>query len=138
LNWETYKARCDSPEVWSRWMLLQTIELIGANAELAVPLRRALASKALEKPPAHKGGAVTDMFVLRCSATQAESVAALVHRAVRNGAETSGTRGRGLGGFLEAWREYQRFLAVNPRQAPTAHSPPASVAPDSSTCSPKP
>ncbi len=110
MDWQRYKARCDSPDIWSRWMLVQTIELLRKDAALAAPLRCALAGVPLAKPPGHKGGAATDMFQLRLSLAQADAVVAVVRRAVERGRETEGTRGRGLGGFLEAWLEYRRFL----------------------------
>ncbi len=111
VDWSTYKARCDSPEVWSRWMLLQTLELLDDNPGVGGTLRRALAAKPLAKPPGHKGGAPTDMFELWMSLAQAETVVDAVRRAVARQAETSATRGRGLGGFLEAWTEYREFIA---------------------------
>ena len=115
MDWDAYKARCDSPEVWSRWMLSQTLELLSGDAELGAPLRRALCGKPIAKPSRHKGGACTDMFELRLDETQAEAVVAAVRRAVERGAVTAGTRRRGLRGFLEAWVEYRRFIAAQQR-----------------------
>ncbi len=112
MDWKAYKALCDRPDVWSRWMLMQTLELLEGDAALAVPLHRALAAEPLEKPAGHKGGDATDMFRLPMEAVQAKAVAAAVSRAVERGAETSGTRGRGLGGFLEAWMEFRSFLGA--------------------------
>lgn len=115
MDWDGYKARCDSPEVWSRWMLAQTLELLSADAELSASLRQSLASEPIAKPPGHKGGDATDMFELRLDEAQADAVVARVRSAVRGGAETAGTRGRGLGGFLEAWVEYRGFIAARSR-----------------------
>ena len=115
MDWDEYKARCDSPGVWSRWMLGETLELLSGNVELSAPLRRAMAGEPIAKPPGHKGGDATDMFELRLSAAQADLVVARVRRAVERGAETEGTRGRGLGGFLEAWLEYRGFIATQQR-----------------------
>ena len=115
MDWDEYKARCDSPEVWSRWMLGETLELLSGDAELSVALRRAMAGEPIAKPPGHKGGDATDMFELRLDEAQADAVAARVRRAVERGAETEGTRGRGLGGFLEAWFEYRGFIAAQQR-----------------------
>ena len=112
MDWDEYKARCDSPEVWSRWMLAQTLELLSGDAELSAPLHRALNGEPIAKPPGHKGGDATDMFELRLDEVQADAVVARVRRAVERGAETEGTRGRGLGGFLEAWMEYRGFIAA--------------------------
>ena len=115
MDWDAYKARCDSPEVWSRWMLGQTLELLSDDAELSALLHRALAGEAIAKPPGHRGGAATDMLELRLDQAQADAVVARVRRAVELGAETEGTRGRGLGGFLEAWMEYRGFIAAQRR-----------------------
>ena len=135
MDWERYKARCDSPEVWSRWMLGQTIELVSGkvpgNDELAAPLRDALAGEPLTKPPGHKGGEATDMFELRLSAAQADAVVAVVRRAVECGDETEGTQGRGLGGFLEAWLKYRRFVLADECQRGAGQSA------EESACSPK-
>ncbi len=106
MDWQQYKSRCDSPEVWSRWMLEQTLELLDDASIAGEPLRHALADEPLAKPPGHKGGEATDMFALRMSAAQVDAVVDVVRRAVERRLETSGTRGRGLGGFLEAWAEY--------------------------------
>lgn len=113
MDWKRYKALCDSPAFWSRWMLTQTIELVAEDAELVASLNRALAAAPLAKPPGHKGGAATDMFEVRLSAAETDAVVARVRRGVVRGTETEGTRGRGLGGFLEAWLEYQRFVLAN-------------------------
>ena len=115
MDWDEYKTRCDSPEVWSRWMLGETLELLSGDAELSAALRRAMAGEPIAKPPGHKGGDTTDMFELRLDAAQADAVVARVRRAVERGAETEGTRGRGLGGFLEAWFEYRGFIAARQR-----------------------
>ena len=131
MDWNRYKARCHSPDVWSRWMLAQTLELVSADAGISGHLRRALAHSPLAKPLGHKGSAATDMFELHLNAAQADTVVAMVRRAVESGAETRDTRGRGLGGFLEAWLEYRRFVAADgcPRED--------GVAAGESACSPK-
>ena len=131
MDWEAYKARCDSPEVCSRWMLGETLQLLSGDAQLSVPLRRALAGEPVAKPPGHKGGGATDMFELRLDEAQADAVVARVRRAVQRGAETAGTRGRGLGGFLEAWLEYRDFVAAQPR------SPEPSASREAGACSPE-
>ena len=131
MDWDRYKARCDSPEVWSRWMLEQTIELLSGDPQLAGSLGGAIATGPLVKPPGHKGGAATDMFELHLSAKQVDAVAAAVRRAVDGGEETEGTRGRGLGGFLEAWMEYRQFVTAVERRLRDA----ASAGQDA--CSPK-
>ena len=131
MDWDEYKARCDSPEVWSRWMLAQTLELLSGDAELSAPLHRALAGEPIAKPPGHKGGDATDMFELRLDEGQADAVVARVRRAVERGAQTAGTRGRGLGGFLEAWMEYRSFIAAQHQ------SPQGNEFQESGACSPE-
>lgn len=112
MDWERYKARCDAPDIWSRWMLMQTMELLAGRDDLIAPLRRALDGQPLAKPAGHKGGPATDMLQLDLNEVQAEAILSAVRKAARQGAQTSATQGRGLGGFPEAWLEYRRFLAA--------------------------
>ena len=116
MDWTAYKERCNRPDAWSRWMLGQTSELLAERPELAAPLRNALAGGPLAKPPGHKGGTATDMLVLDLDAAAALAIAEAVERAVAQGVETTGTRGRGLGGFQEAWREYSAFINQQQRE----------------------
>ena len=104
LDWETYKRLCDSPDVLSRWMLEQTIELLDGGARQA--LEAALDTEPLPKPSDHSAGATTDMFRLTLTQAQVLEVHSTVARAVAAGETTRATRRRGLGGFEEAWREY--------------------------------
>ena len=97
-------------------MLTQTLELLADRPDLAAPLRKALAGAPLAKPQGHKGGEATDMLVLDLDAAAASAIAKRVEAAVAEGLETSGTRGRGLGGFREAWREYDEFINQQQRQ----------------------
>jgi hypothetical protein len=113
MDWARYKALCDSPEVLSRWMIEQTLELLG-DADAAAALRAVLGGAPLEKPSDHRGGMATDMFVLALSLGQVRAISEAVQGAVASGQTTSGTRTRGLGGFVEAWDEYQRHLARRP------------------------
>ena len=119
MDWEGYKARCDSPDVWSRWMFVQMLELLSEHADLVAALRSALEGKPLAKPPGHKGGPATDMFELSLTGEQVEAAVAAVRRAVERSEETTGTQGRGLGGFLEAWLEYQCFVVAHERRSQT-------------------
>ena len=116
MNWTAYKARCNQPDAWSRWMLEQTLELLAGRPDLAAPLRRAMAGAPLAKPQGHKGRAATDMFVLDLGLAAASAIAKCVEAAVAEGLETRGTQGRGLGGFREAWREYAEFINQQQRQ----------------------
>ena len=75
-----------------------------------------MAGTPLAKPQGHKGGAATDMFVLNLDAGAAAAIAERVAAAAAEGLETSGTEGRGLGGFQEAWREYAEFINQPQRQ----------------------
>jgi acetyl-CoA carboxylase biotin carboxyl carrier protein len=111
MNWAEYKARCNAPAAFSRWMLEQTVELVADDEAVALPLRAALAGPILEQPADHRGGADTDMFELRLDRTTVERVVQKVADAAARGATTTGTARRGLGGFTAAWDEYNRFLA---------------------------
>lgn len=108
MNWAAYKQACDQPDVVSRWLLEQTCELLDANdPDLSDVLKMTLQTgKPLFKPSDHKGGAATDMFRIELGAAAVHRICDCVAAAAAAQRETHGTRGRGLGGFLEAWREY--------------------------------
>ena len=100
MDWQRYKALCDRPDVMSRWMLVETASLV--SPALRAPLRAAMARTPLPKPPDHKGGEQTDMFEVALDEF-ADEILVAVEAAVARGATT--TQGRGLGGFVAAWRE---------------------------------
>jgi hypothetical protein len=108
VDWERYKQLCDQPNVFSRWMLHQTIELLGERP-VADTLAGVLDAPALEKPDDHRGGPATDMFIVELEAGARRDVVDVVVRAREAGAATQATSDRGLGGFVEAWREYQNW-----------------------------
>lgn len=110
MDWNRYKQLCDTPNVFSRWMLEQTVELLGDD--VARLLEATLSGAPLAKPEDHRGGPPSDMFVLTLSLEHVERVCAAVEAAVRSGRWTSGTAERGLGGFHEAWSEYRRALEI--------------------------
>jgi hypothetical protein len=108
MNWTAYKQACDQPDVVSRWMLEQTCELLDAeHADLSDALKKVLRlGKPLPRPADHKGGEATEMFRIELGCNAARRICDCVNAAAAAQIETSGTRGRGLGGFVEAWREY--------------------------------
>lgn len=127
MDWADYKALCDSPEVVSRWMLVQTLELValeGGDAALHRVLTAVLQGPPLPKPVDHRGGPHTDMFRLDLTVEDAGTVAALVVRAAAAGRTTTGTQGRGLGGFAEAWQELVQHLRHSRMHEATGNAPP--------------
>lgn len=120
MDWNRYKALCDTPQVCSRWLLEQTLELLAGDPEVgagdllhqqtAAHLRRVLAGQPLDKPADHRGGPVSDMFATTLSVAEVRALLAVVDRAIAQDRRTRATAGRGLGGFAEAWLEYQRHL----------------------------
>lgn len=110
MDWESYKLLCDTPDVCSRWLVEQTLELL-EDGPLRSRLKRLLEGAPISKPADHRGGAATDMFRLVLTPEEAASVCRRVAEAALRGETTSATRNRGLGGFVEAWQEYQRYLA---------------------------
>jgi limonene-1,2-epoxide hydrolase len=110
MDWNEYKALCDSPPVFSRWMLEQSVELLVDEPRLAHALGRLLETSPIEKPSDHRGGAATDMFVVSLSARDARAIVASIGTAIDDGRTTTATRARGLGGFREAWREYAAYV----------------------------
>ena len=108
MDWARYKALCDQPDYWSRWMLEQCVELFQQldEPDLSLALQQVLHTQPLAMPDDHHGHPTTEMFQLRLSPSQYKAAVAAVSAAVAKGLTTSGTSSRGLGGFLEAWREY--------------------------------
>jgi hypothetical protein len=111
MDWTRYKQLCDTPSVFSRWMLEQTLELLRRYDSPSAALERTLTDAAIAKPEDHSGGPATDMFELRLSTAEVVAIVGVVATARSEGGATSATRSRGLGGFLEAWQEYDRFFA---------------------------
>ncbi len=110
MDWDHYKTLCDSPRMFSRWMLEQSIELLGESPHLAARLLHMLRGAPLDKPPDHRGGAQTDMFEVVLALEQARAVQRIIVEAVAVGRTTTGTSPRGLGGFAEAWSEYVIYV----------------------------
>lgn len=113
MDWDRYKRACDRPNVFSRWMIEQTRELIARELiarELIEVFDAALGSAPLPRPAGHKGGTELDMFALELTPRQVSLVLERVRHASAAGATTSATRERGLAGFVEAWAEYARAL----------------------------
>lgn len=120
-TWAAYRAICDTPAVWSRWMLLCTAELLDAFAEqaLAASLRDACDRAPLPKPLGHRGPPATDMFRIALAPSARDRIVAILGQAVAAGWQVSGPsdivaawapthdrQGRHLGGFVAAWLEY--------------------------------
>jgi len=89
-------------------MLNQCIELLGllGREDLSLGLCEALKSTPLEQPEDHRGGAAVQMFRLQMPADIRQSILAAMQSAVLLELTTTATDGRGLAGFVEAWREY--------------------------------
>ena len=113
LDWECYKRICDEPQVFSRWMLEQTRELL--DGVLAARIDPAALGTPVDKPVDHRGGVATDMFRLDLDRDVAGRIHSAVKLAVEDKRSTSDTRGRGLGGFEEAWAEYLNTFEAAPR-----------------------
>lgn len=105
--------------MWSRWMLNETIALLGEQSHLAQSLQgslqeslqEAMRQAPLVKPDDHRGGPATDMFELSLDGAEVGEIVAVVEQAIQRETKTSG--GRSLGGFGEAWQEFQRQVIRN-------------------------
>lgn len=111
MDWETYKALCDRPDYWTRWMLEQCIDLVAQleRADLSDLLLTAAAAPSLDVPRDHKGPDATRVVQLSLTAAQRAAMLEAIIEAERLGLRTPQTAARGLGGFIEAWREYVSF-----------------------------
>ena len=102
MDWVTYKALCDRPDYWSRWMLEQTaliVEQAGAGS-VSAKLRSAYEGKPLEKPADHKGPIETDMFALTLTKSERAEVVCALDSARWDAKLTNSA------GFVAAWLEY--------------------------------
>jgi hypothetical protein len=107
------------PEMWSRWMLNETIALLGEQVgeqshlaqSLQESLQEAMRQAPLAKPDDHRGGPATDMFELSLDSAEVGEIVAVIEQAIQRETKTSG--GRSLGGFGEAWQEFQRQVSRN-------------------------
>lgn len=119
MDWPAYKARCDSPEFWSRWLIERWLELLAEASAVATvdgtadqraatsnALERALCGARLPKPADHRGGPATDMFEVMLSVEQAQGLLVLLDSLPAPVVATPAQRARGLGGFREAMVEY--------------------------------
>ncbi len=110
MDWATYKALCNQPDVWSRWMLEQSEELLTllAENELCLLLHNARSAQPLPMPEDHRlqGHQPVQMFQLRLPQAVRRQILAVMQRAKVRGLFTEATRERGLGGFCEAWQEF--------------------------------
>ena len=127
MDWASYKKLADTPGIWSRWMLEQTLELlqhpkllaqskVDPNADyqgLVLQLQACLAQSPISKPPGYKGGCGLDMFRLQLEPMDTQVLLALVRQAIEMDVTTSGTIERGLGGFVAAWQEYLGSLTAH-------------------------
>ena len=116
MDWQRYKQLCDQPNVFSRWMLEQTLELVDSTASpgaqsLAQRLAQVLRQTPVAKPADHTGESATDMLVLAWSIDEVVAMVDLVKLAMAEARTSVATRQRGRGGFVEAWGEYARHLA---------------------------
>ena len=105
MKWSSYKALCDEPRYWSRWMLEHSSRLFASmgahDLEQALNVERL--DGPLQKPADHTGPPATDMFLLELPVDDRLAALQLIKRAVDEGCTADG---RNLGGFVEAWREY--------------------------------
>ena len=108
MDWPTYKALCERPDVMPRALLDRTSALL--PAELADILRAAQAETPWPKPADHKGDAATDMFTLALRPADVYAILAAV--------ETAATKGRATRGMVAAWREARDYNLRTLRGAP--------------------
>lgn len=110
MDWPSYKALCDRPDVLSRWTIERTVELLETPGvephPLATVLRGLLASAPLPRPADHSGPPATDMFLAALDAPGVAAARAAVEQAAGDGRLAAVLGGRSTVGFVAAWREY--------------------------------
>ncbi|MFV2089548.1 MAG: hypothetical protein ACC642_02735 [Pseudomonadales bacterium] len=94
-------------------MLAQTKELTDTASTARID--EVLGAAPVVKPADHQGDELSDMFELTLTGAQVTAIGAAVRAAVSAGQTTTGTRDRGLGGFIEAWSEYAEYLSRRER-----------------------
>ena len=112
MQWSTYKTLCDRPDYWSRWMLDQCVDLLQRQnlPGLGQVLADAVADEPLDVPVDHKGPPATRMHRVDLPVAMRHEILAALEHASARGMNTAQTAGRGLGGFVEAWREYAAYV----------------------------
>ncbi len=111
MDWDVYKALCDRPDHWTRWMLEQCIDLFEQleRAELSALLKDAAASEPLQTPADHTGPPASQVLHVDLDREVREAMLSAIQDAYARGMTTRQTERRGLGGFVEAWREYAAY-----------------------------
>lgn len=92
------------------------MELLSSDRLEAV-LRDALASQPLPKPADHRGGPATDMFIVSIARDRLDEIVEDVRDAVEHDRRSTRTQARGLGGFIAAWTEFQRYISEHEETA---------------------
>ena len=92
-------------------MIGQCIDLMGQleRAELTQLLLSAVEQPPIAVPADHKGPDATRVVPLMLTPHERLQILEAIMEADRLGLRTPQTAGRGLGGFIEAWREYAEY-----------------------------
>lgn len=112
MDWSDYRAACDRGDVLSRWLLVNSAELLETAGHGALAARlRAIpeALPALPRPVDHRGGREADFFEVRLELAVAREIHARILACAAD-PERRLANGRGLGGMAEAWAEFVAWL----------------------------
>ncbi len=92
-------------------MLEQCIDLFEQleRADLSALLKDAAAGEPLQTPADHKGPAATHVLRVELDVEVRGDMLSAIEDAHERGMTTIQTERRGLGGFVEAWREYAAY-----------------------------
>lgn len=110
MDWECYRQLCDRGDVHSRYLLERTARLLREAEEvtLAHQLERVLGAAPLPRPAAHRAGPEADFFEVDLELADVQRIRLVVACARARGERTP--EGRNLGGFVEAWQEFEGWL----------------------------
>ena len=134
-DWVRYRALCDRGDVLSRWLVEQTAGLLDGlgAATLGDAVRAVLRGAPLPRPADHRGGVEAEFFEARLPLPTVRSVTAAVREAAAD-PDRRLPNGRGLGGVVEAWQEYQDWLdGTHPRSPSRDRAGPSTGGPDAAS-----
>lgn len=105
MDWATYKKLCDRPDVMSRWMLIQSRQLLPATLADLLSERTC---KLIAKPAGHRAQSLADMFQLKLSGPEARRIVQALTANLADGRQLPDLHKREH--FLLVWQALLAFV----------------------------